>query len=322
MLPDRFRNAIRSTPEFTEAVWRWDCCLYDAIISTMLPKVYTPTPFDTLDSLRTYTRELLPCIEESLRNHYPETFVLKKLTVAEVFVSKFRRHLKLNFMANDVADMIHDVPTVDNMQRDWDTIDFDNVIDQSDWLCECEPRQIKHILQFDVHNLLSANADLDCWITWIKGIVDRFMGVPTQQYPYTVKHPSYYTFYAKEFIFKWTYCTTLLTKDLSSRHASSEESFRMMQWFFDDLVLYFVEQKLSKMALYSFQDATTASPLPQALPFSSPFPTSIPQVSSVHGSPSILPPAGSNDSFGTIPKLAEPPTTSATESSPVKGENA
>lgn len=48
-------------------------------------------------------------------------------------------------MANDVADMIHDVPTVDNMQRDWDTIDFDNVIDQSDWLCECEPRQIKHI---------------------------------------------------------------------------------------------------------------------------------------------------------------------------------
>lgn len=29
MLPDRFRNAIRSTPEFTEAVWRWDCCLYD-----------------------------------------------------------------------------------------------------------------------------------------------------------------------------------------------------------------------------------------------------------------------------------------------------
>lgn len=162
---------------------------------------------------------------------------------------------------------------------------------------------------------------------------------------YKVKHPNYYTFYAKEFIFKWTYCTTLLTKDLSSRHASSEgislyvlvyedwtlishvytlaESFRMMQWFFDDLVLYFVEQKLSKMALYSFQDATTASPLPQALPFSSPFPTSIPQVSSVHGSPSILPPAGSNDSFGTIPKLAEPPTTTgATESSPVKGENA
>lgn len=41
-------------------------------------------------------------------------------------------------------------------------------------------------MQFDVHNLLSANADLDCWITWIKGIVDRFMGVPTQQYPYTV----------------------------------------------------------------------------------------------------------------------------------------
>lgn len=51
-------------------------------------------------------------------------------------------------MANDVAAMIHDVPTVENMQRDWDTIDFDNVIDQSDWLCECDPRQIKHICKW------------------------------------------------------------------------------------------------------------------------------------------------------------------------------
>ncbi|KAI7885352.1 hypothetical protein K492DRAFT_219181, partial [Lichtheimia hyalospora FSU 10163] len=148
MLPDRFRNAIQNTPEFTDAVWRWDCCLYDAIISSMLAKVYTPTPFNTLDSLRTYTRGLLPCIEESLRNHFQENFVMKKLGVAEVFVSKLRRHLKLNFMANDVAAMIMDLPTVENMQHDWAMIDFDSVIDQSYWLFECDPRQIKHICKY------------------------------------------------------------------------------------------------------------------------------------------------------------------------------
>lgn len=69
-------------------------------------------------------------------------------SVAQVFVSKFRRHLKLNFLANDVAAMIMDLPTVENMQHDWASIDFDNVIDQSYWLCACDPKQIKHICKY------------------------------------------------------------------------------------------------------------------------------------------------------------------------------
>lgn len=206
------------------------------------------------------------------------------------------------------------------------------------------------IVQFDVYNLLSTNADLDCWITWLKGIVHRFLRIPTHQRPHGVSDigallfdaydgihlwfflskandPNDYTFYAKEFIFKWTYLTALLIKDLSASHASSEgktlrrmvlswgldihnlpptESFRIMQSFFDDLVLYLVEQKLSKMAFdwHSSQESAAASPpLPR-------FPATLSvkrSPSSISGNPFILS-SGSNENTGVIARLAEPPT--------------
>lgn len=61
------------------------------------------------------------------------------------------------------------------------------------------------IVQFDVYNLLSTHADLDCWITWLKGIVHRFLRIPAQQHPQAVGDFGPYLFDAYDDIHPWCF---------------------------------------------------------------------------------------------------------------------
>lgn len=95
-----------------------------------------------------------------------------------------------------------------------------------------------------------------------------------------------------------------------------------MQLFLDDLVLYLVEQKLSKMAFdwHSSQESAAAASPP--LPRPHPFPTSLSvkrSPPSISGNPFILSP-GSNENTSVLARLAEPPTTDANDKPPFEAE--
>lgn len=76
-LPERFIHLIQTVPEIIEMIWKWDCILYDTIISNFLPTINHPLAQETVSSLRYFTREIRDYVESSLI-HYPTNLVQKK----------------------------------------------------------------------------------------------------------------------------------------------------------------------------------------------------------------------------------------------------
>ncbi|KAI7905245.1 uncharacterized protein BX663DRAFT_430333 [Cokeromyces recurvatus] len=143
-MPEPYMRMIRKLPEMTEAVWRWDCSLYDTMILTFLPTVHHPLPPETIRSLRTYTRELKEYLETCL-TRFPPSFFQKKSDVARIFAAKFRRQLSLNFAAQTASSVLNSPDCISVMIQDWNNFDVDSILDQTLWVCDCDTTEIRHI---------------------------------------------------------------------------------------------------------------------------------------------------------------------------------
>ncbi|KAI8372832.1 RFX DNA-binding domain-containing protein [Radiomyces spectabilis] len=242
-MPEELRNLIHAIPEITEAIWRWDSTLYDTIIDTLLPTVYTPMNLEMVKGLRQYTRELENYLSSNLKG-YPSTLYQKKSDVARIFVAKFRRHLSLNHMAQAAAAILHRPAEITLMAEDWEKIDFGGVVDQALWICDCKNAEIEQILQRDVLHLLRSKANLDRWMVWTENLVDRYM---SRYQSRQVTDCNQVLFQAKQLVLKWTLYSSLIMRDLTMRSAASFGSFHILRLFLDDHVLYVVEDCIAKM---------------------------------------------------------------------------
>ncbi|KAI8136931.1 RFX DNA-binding domain-containing protein [Fennellomyces sp. T-0311] len=240
MLPDHFRTLIDENVQVMEAIWRYDCSLYDAIIANSLPAVNAPIPSETMRGLREYTRGLETYIHQSL-DGYPDFLRERKGEAAHIFVSKFRRNLKLNQMAQTASALLRPPNSVDAMIKDWEEIDYNNILDQSYWTCDCDINEIRRILVDNVGNLLRNAMTLDHWISWMEGIVERYMTA------HMGHERGYYLFYAKQFVLKWSFYTDLLLRDMTLRSTATIDQFRILGLFFDELMLFLVESRIAKM---------------------------------------------------------------------------
>ncbi|KAI9344708.1 hypothetical protein BD770DRAFT_328821 [Pilaira anomala] len=146
-MPEEFVRLIQTKPEITEAVWRWDCSLYDAMITTFLPSINHVLSPEVIKTLRTYTRELRNYIQSTL-TRFPVTFYHKKADVARIFSAKFRRQLSLNFSAQTAAAVLSMPEHVTVMCQDWERFDFDGILDQTLWVCECDTLEIRTICTY------------------------------------------------------------------------------------------------------------------------------------------------------------------------------
>ncbi|KAI7877585.1 hypothetical protein K492DRAFT_133820 [Lichtheimia hyalospora FSU 10163] len=148
MLPDRFRNLIDDHPQTIEDIWRWDCCLYDAIMVHILPNIYTPITSGALKQLRNYTRQLLQYIRYSVDDSYPDELYQKKAGVAQLFYSKVKRHLKLNQMAQTTLAVLQHPSNFESMRCDWDAVDFESIMEQATWVCNCNHEEVQHLCKY------------------------------------------------------------------------------------------------------------------------------------------------------------------------------
>ncbi|KAI9313142.1 RFX DNA-binding domain-containing protein [Dichotomocladium elegans] len=147
-LPDAFRALIQDEPLLTEAIWCWDCWLYDTIILTVLPTIYAPLSHSAMFGLRQLTMEIDRYIATAMQENYPSELCQKKITAAQVFVSKFRRNLKLNQMGQIVSNLLHQKEDFDIMIKDWRNIDFLSVLEQAFWVCECDSNEVVQLYVF------------------------------------------------------------------------------------------------------------------------------------------------------------------------------
>lgn len=85
------------------------------------------------------------------------------------------------------------------MRRDWDAVDFESIMEQATWVCNCNHQEVQDICKYfmgwiegyEIHPMISlvqngikrllySEAGLHDWITWIQGIVERYMSTPPQ----------------------------------------------------------------------------------------------------------------------------------------------
>ena len=62
-----------------------------------------------------------------------------------MFISKFRRHLKLNQMAQAAAALLRRPNTLEPMLNDWKRVDIPSILDQALWVCDCTGAKVENI---------------------------------------------------------------------------------------------------------------------------------------------------------------------------------
>lgn len=65
--------------------------------------------------------------------------------VARIFAAKFRRHLSLNHAAQTASVILNMPEHLSAMRKDWEHFDFDGLLDQTLWVCDCNISEVRHI---------------------------------------------------------------------------------------------------------------------------------------------------------------------------------
>ncbi|KAG2192869.1 hypothetical protein INT46_003898 [Mucor plumbeus] len=249
-LPERFIHLIQIVPEIIEIMWKWDCVLYDTIISRFLPTINHPLAQEMVNSLRYFTREIRDYVESSLI-HYPTNLVQKKTDVARIFSAKFRRQLSLNFAAQSAANILNHQQLVNAMCHDWNNFDVDGILDQTLWVCDCNTQQIQHILRTEVYQLLNNKPNIENWMFWLGTLIEKYLKsytpVSITIYQTSINEANIYLSKCKQFLLKWNFYTALVMKDLAVQNSPSFSSFHTLRLFLDDYILYLVEENISQV---------------------------------------------------------------------------
>lgn len=256
-LPEEYVRAIQNIPELTEAVWRWDCILYDSIIQHFVPHVNYQLTQDMVKTLRTYTRELNSYLDACLVN-LPTLFHQKKADVARIFAAKSRRQLSLCSAAQSASTILSMTEHLTVMRHDWESFNFEGILDQTLWVCECDTSQIRKILYQDVIELLTTKVGIVHWMDWIKDLADKQL---KNFAPNNMNDAPHYLARSKQLLLKWNFYTGLIIKELALHQCGSFGSFHSLKVFLDDYLLFTVEENIAQVnyALMQQQQAVNVN---------------------------------------------------------------
>ncbi|KAI8976032.1 RFX DNA-binding domain-containing protein [Pilobolus umbonatus] len=255
-MPEQFKQLLRTVPDVTEAVWRWDSTLYDNIITGCLPTIATQISPDMVRMMKKYTRELKGYIDRYVGS-YPPHFYQTKSDVARIFTAKFRRHIYLNSAAQAANALLVDDQQSTTMRNEWNKLDIDGLTDQSLWVCECETEDIRGLLKYDVNNLLLQQNGIEHWMCWLSRIVNKYL---EKHNPATPNDTNHYISEAKQFILKWSFYTSLIMRQATLQNMESLTHFHTLSIFLDDYILYRVEESIAKINYAFIQQQSQSQP--------------------------------------------------------------
>ncbi|KAI9311117.1 RFX DNA-binding domain-containing protein [Dichotomocladium elegans] len=241
-LPSDIRHCLFEHIQLSDALWHWDCVLYDTIIFTILPRINADVP----DTLREYLQTCMATLPDSLQNvltDYPEAMMRKKMAVLRMFIAKLHRCLLLNQLALSANRTL--IANMSDMYDGWSQINLEDILDRADWMApgsKCLAPQFAKVCK-----LLEPGASrsgnrgdnaIGDWIEWINETVEGFMITPLD----TIAS-------SKEAIQIWLAITNLILRELQlQKHLSSasQDAFRQVWIFSNDYVIYLVEEAIAK----------------------------------------------------------------------------
>ncbi|KAI9031725.1 RFX DNA-binding domain-containing protein [Phycomyces nitens] len=253
MIKEHF-EMIKDIPDIWDTIWRWDSVLYDTIIVKSLPSIDAPLSQKMHRGLSKFAHSIVGSMDSYLKG-FPQRLYQKKYEVAYIFASKLQRHLSLNGMAQAAAAVLKEPSNMRQIRTDWNDMDIECITDQGLWICDCKTTLIQQILRDDIPKLLMDEVDLEAWMKWIDSIMEMYMNRFQVRQTMDCEH---YIVQAKQLVMKWTFYTSLVMRDLMLRDAESLGHIRTLCMFFDDFVLYLLEERIARMNMAVLQSSRAA----------------------------------------------------------------
>ncbi|KAI7878959.1 hypothetical protein K492DRAFT_238219 [Lichtheimia hyalospora FSU 10163] len=257
-IPDPIRQIMNGDQQVMDAIWRWDCVLYDTIIHAIFPSIHASISKET-------NKYLKQCIS-SISNHcsialngYSESLISKKMAVIHIFISKLDRLLTSNQLAQAAHHSL--VTQAKDMLVDWEKINIDNILDGAQWMSPWggdegfgqHLNKVKLLLQRQCQVADNNQSAIGAWVDWVYDIVHHHLITPHD----TIN-------WVKEAIQRWTLYSSLILRELALvEDATTLDAFRKLWMFINDYVIYLGEESIASRNMAAMASAKAEMQLPR-----------------------------------------------------------
>ncbi|CDS05088.1 hypothetical protein LRAMOSA07617 [Lichtheimia ramosa] len=223
-----------------EAIWRWDCVLYDTLIHTIFPSIHAPISKATSQYLKSSLSSISSYYTTALTGH-SESLTSRKMSVIHIFISKTDRLLTSNQLAQ--AAHYDLVSQAKEMLNDWEKISIDNILDGAQWMSPWggdeglgqQLSKVKLLLQRQCQATSNEENGIGAWVDWVYDIVHHHLITPHD----TIS-------WVKEAIQRWTLYSSLILRELALvEDATTLDAFRKLWMFINDHVIYLGEESIA-----------------------------------------------------------------------------
>ncbi|KAJ8652249.1 hypothetical protein O0I10_012105 [Lichtheimia ornata] len=222
-ISDPIRQIMNGDSQVMNAIWRWDCVLYNTIIHVLFPSIHVPISKATHDYLKSCSSKLSSYCTTALSG-YSESLISKKMAVMHIFISKLDRLVISNQLAQAAH---HDLTTqAKDMLVDWEKNSIDNILDGAQWMSPWGGNEGLGQQPNNDQNGIGA------WVDWVYDIVHQHLVTPHD----TIS-------WVKEAIQRWTLYSSLILREFALvEDDTTSDAFRKCWTFLNDYVNYIWEQ--------------------------------------------------------------------------------
>jgi regulatory factor X 1/2/3 len=219
-----------------EFVRRVDYVFYQSVVKVLIPDVLMPIPILLMQAICNFANRLELWLTGAMKD-YPEEIMHIKLVAVRTLAQTLRRYTSLNHLAQATLGVLQNSSEMDRMLGDLNQVDFCSVQQQISWVCECDDSMVQQ-LEADFKRILHQQNSLDQFSAWMKGVVKKVLE------PYEGNEN--FTKAAKEFLLRWSFCISVVIRDLTLRNSESFGSFHLIRLLFDEYMFYLIEHQVAQ----------------------------------------------------------------------------
>jgi len=212
-----------------------DYILYQKLVGVLVPDVLRAVPSSLTQLVRNFAKSLENWLIGSM-SEMPKEIVNVKVAAVSAFSQTLRRYTSLNHLAQAARAVLQNPQQISQMWNDLNKVDFNNVQEQSSWVCQCDESLISKLEQ-DFKQTLAQQQTLEQWAKWLESVVamvlERHQG--QDSYPKA----------ARNFLLNWSFYSSMIIRDLTLRSAASFGSFHLIRLLYDEYMFYLIEHKVA-----------------------------------------------------------------------------
>lgn len=213
-----------------------DYLLYQKLINVLVPDVLRAVPSSLTLTIRNFAKSLENMLIGSM-SEMPKEIVNIKVAAVGAFSQTLRRYTSLNHLAQAARAVLQNPQQINQMWTDLNKVDFNNVQEQSSWVCQCDQGLISR-LENDFKQTLAQQQSLEQWAQWLESVVAMVL----EQHQGHSTYPKA----ARQFLLNWSFYSSMIIRDLTLRSAASFGSFHLIRLLYDEYMFYLIEHKVAE----------------------------------------------------------------------------